>query len=334
MMKFDLFVDVVKEKIKDFLPEEYQNATIVSQTIKKVNQELTALNIRGEKSMNVSPTIYLEPFYERYQEEENLEQVLTQIAEVYEQGMKKTPELDVAEQFMNGNCDKSRIIYQLINTEQNREMLSNIPSREFQDMSVVYRFLISENAEGIASVVITDELMNNLHLTEEELFQFASENTKELMPITIRSMNDVLKEMFMKDFGGEASMEEELGQSIEKMLNSENSFMYIISNKYGINGATTMLYEEGIGVLAEHLDEDLYILPSSIHESIAVPVSAGQSPEALAEMVMEVNGTKVPLQDRLSNNVYFFDKETREISMATDVPERRLDCYEMPARAI
>ena len=32
----------------------------------------------------------------------------------------------------------------------------------------------------------------------------------------------------------------------------------------------------------------------------------------------------VSLEDRLSNNVYFYDKEARTISMATDVPNKKL----------
>lgn len=45
---------------------------------------------------------------------------------------------------------------------------------------------------------------------------------------------------------------------------------YVISNNKGINGAVSMLYEDGLHDLAEKLGSDLYIMPSSIHEVIAV----------------------------------------------------------------
>ena len=35
--------------------------------------------------------------------------------------------------------------------------------------------------------------------------------------------------------------------------------------------------------------------------------------------------SELNLEDRLSNNVYFYDKNLRTISMATDTPNRRLD---------
>jgi hypothetical protein len=42
----------------------------------------------------------------------------------------------------------------------------------------------------------------------------------------------------------------------------------VISNEKGINGAASMLYENELHELAESLESDLYILPSSVHEVI------------------------------------------------------------------
>ena len=32
--------------------------------------------------------------------------------------------------------------YKLVNTEQNREMLADVPHREYQDLSVIYRWVV------------------------------------------------------------------------------------------------------------------------------------------------------------------------------------------------
>ena len=100
--------------------------------------------------------------------------------------------------------------------------------------------------------------------------------------------------------------------------------MYVISNDRGINGAISMLYEDQLHALAEQLGTDLYILPSSIHETIAVSVDMGE-PEELAQMVSEINMDQVSLQERLSNQVYHYDKDLRKLSLATDTPNKRLD---------
>ena len=60
-----------------------------------------------------------------------------------------------------------------------------------------------------------------------------------------------------------------------------------------------MLYENELHELAESLESYLYILPSSVHEVIAVSSDMG-SPEMLAQMVVEVNMQEVSLDERLS----------------------------------
>ncbi len=100
--------------------------------------------------------------------------------------------------------------------------------------------------------------------------------------------------------------------------------MWIITNEQGIEGAVSMLYEDKVHKLAERLGSDLYILPSSVHEVIAVSVKMGE-PEELAQTVAEVNMDQVKLEDRLSNQVYHYDKDLRKFTLATDTPNKRLD---------
>lgn len=61
-----------------------------------------------------------------------------------------------------------------------------------------------------------------------------------------------------------------------------------------------------------------------MHECIAVSVDMGD-PYELAEMVNEINMSQVVLEERLSNQVYHYDKDARRLTLATDTPNRRLD---------
>mgnify|MGYP006878867193 FL=1 len=58
-------------------------------------------------------------------------------------------------------------------------------------------------------------------------------------------------------------------------------------------------------------------MPSSIHEVIAVSADFG-SPDEWAEMVYEINMDQVDINDRLSNQVYCYDKDLRTLRLATD----------------
>ena len=65
-------------------------------------------------------------------------------------------------------------------------------------------------------------------------------------------------------------------------------------------------------------------MPSSIHEVIAVSADFG-SPDELAEMVYEINMDQLDINDRLSNQVYCYDKDLRTLRLATDTINKSLD---------
>lgn len=213
---------------------------------------------------------------------------------------------------------KSNIICTLVNTEQNKELLEHVPHKPFQDLSIIFRWVVSVGEKQMSSAVVNESLMEQIGMNMDELMEVAMENTKRIMPISICSMEETLM--------GLASNELEM-EFIRSMVEAERApkeTMWIISNSMGMNGASAILYEDKLHELAEKLETDLYLLPSSLHECIAVSVDMG-TPEELAEMVQSVNMNEVELKDRLSNNVYHYDKDLRELTMATNVPNKRLD---------
>ena len=318
MMEYEIFKGVVEEKFKEFLPEKYQNAQVEIRPVDKVNRTLDGLSIRvNEQGMNISPTIYVNHMYEDYVTTENLNATLERAAEGFMKAMEQKESINVNE-LTNAECAKDKIVFQLINTEQNKEMLANMPHREFKDLSVIYRMVVKIDGEGIASTPVHNGLADTLGFTEEQLFKLAAENTKRLLPPVVKSMNDVMREIFMKD-----GMPPEIADMMLGEMPPEQQ-MYVISNNKGINGAVSMLYEDGLHELAEKLGSDLYIMPSSIHEVIAVSTDLG-NPNELAAMVAEINMDQVALDERLSNQVYHYDKDLRKVTLATDTPNKRLD---------
>ena len=318
MMEYEIFKGVVGEKFKEFLPEKYQDAQVEIRPVDKVNRTLDGLSIRvNEQGMNISPTIYVNHMYEDYVTTENLNATLERAAEGFMKAMEQKESINVNE-LTNAECAKDKIVFQLINTEQNKEMLANMPHREFKDLSVIYRMVVKIDGEGIASTPIHHGLAETLGFTEEQMFKLAAENTKRLLPPVIKSMNDVMREIFMKD-----GMPPEIADMMLGEMPPEQQ-MYVISNNKGINGAVSMLYEDGLHDLAEKLGSDLYIMPSSIHEVIAVSTDLG-NPNELAAMVAEINMDQVALDERLSNQVYHYDKDLRKVTLATDTPNKRLE---------
>lgn len=73
------------------------------------------------------------------------------------------------------------------------------------------------------------------------------------------------------------------------------------------------MYEGVLKKLADKLESDIYILPSSIHEVIILPKSTMFNKEELMAMVRDVNTEGVSKDEVLSYTVYEYDRNTEEI---------------------
>ena len=111
--------------------------------------------------------------------------------------------------------------------------------------------------------------------------------------------------------GKEARREQNLLESEEK---GEDK-MYVLSNRARSNGAACMIYPYVLRMMGDILEEDFYILPSSIHEVILVPASAGISVAEMEKMVCEINETQVPEEEILGSHVYRYSRKNKTISM-------------------
>ena len=314
MMDYEMFKEVVKESFLSYMPGSYRGMEVRVDPVNKVNRTLDGLSLlaKNEETM-ISPTLYINDRYEKYSSTGDLQATLREAAEAMDEVFKEAPipSLDM-------NTAKDNIIFQLVNTMQNEDMLKNLPHREFQDLSIIYRWVVGVDQKGLSSTVINNNLAKSLGMGEEELFQAAAENTRRILPPVVQSMNEVIMDMFMADGMPKELAEQMIGDQELEMT------MWVISNERKIDGAASMLYEDKLHNLAEKVGTDLYILPSSVHEVIAVSVEMGK-PEELAQMVSEVNMDQVDISERLSNQVYHYDKDLRKITLATDTPNKRLD---------
>ena len=314
MMDYEIFKDVVKEKFLSYMPEKYQDMEVRISTVEKVNRKLDGLSLfmAGGERM-VSPTIYINDIYDKYLQTEDLQETFQEAAEAMDRAFREAPAPS-----LEMRTAKDNIIFQLVNTAQNEDMLKDKPHREFQDLSIIYRWVVSVDERGISSTVISDNLAKELGMGEEQLFRAAAENTRRILPPVVKSMNEVIRDMMLAD-----GMPPEVADIMMGQMPPEQT-MWVITNERGIDGAASMLYEDKLHKLAESVESDLYILPSSVHEVIAVSVDMGE-PETLAQMVAEINMDQVELGERLSNQVYHYDKDLRRITLATDTPNKRLD---------
>ena len=233
MMNYDIFKEVVKDSLNDYLPEQYKDMELRVCSVNKVNRMMDGINlIGGSEVKNVSPTIYINDMYDHYKACNDLKEAIQAGADRMVNAFKMCPEaprIDFAEA-------KDNIVFQLVNTEQNKEMIAGVPHRDFQDLSIIYRWVIKMDDDGIQSTLIQNSLAEQLGVNEEQLFKMAAENTRRIFTPRIRSMNEVIFERYCKFLNS-------LDVSFKITINNKNKdmeqvrdYVFLQEKEDGFNG--------------------------------------------------------------------------------------------------
>lgn len=325
MVDYNVFMQILKEKLLGYMPGEFKGYSVSVRRDMDINGVADILTVMpaGEQELYMVPEIKVGDLYEIYRSNDDLAGLLSYAGENY--AKEYGDSMKVRDSIMEGKAGE-HVIMKLINTAANEEMLKDIPHREFHDLSVVYQWMVSSDMVFDRLVTINNDVAGMLGMTEQELFEAGSRNTRKAKPPTIETLSSVCG-------GGSVNFSEKAGCSAE-YLNSlpeqeREENLWLISNASHSGGAVSMLYEDVLHNLAEYLGDDLYIMPISVNEVIAVPTGREEL-EYLSEMLIDGNAGITRECDRLSNDMYLYDRKLREVKMATDVKDKRLNKPELP----
>ncbi|WP_026495399.1 DUF5688 family protein [Butyrivibrio sp. WCD3002] len=291
-MMFEEFVNEIAGRIREFLPERFSNADVDIKVVTKNNSlRLTGLTIK-EVDSNIAPTIYLEKFYEEYRDGEDMGTILQKIANMRTEN--EAPDnLDVESLNEFAYC-MDRIVPRLVSLEMNKELLKDRPHMVIEDLAVQYYVILDRSEDGTAGVAVTNSIMRSWGVTTEELHKTALKNLPVIEQSTFQSMFEVLSRMIGGDF---------------EDIMPEDSGMYVLSNKSKLHGASALLDTEMMNNIYEKLGGEFYVIPSSVHEVIILPMNLGFDSKGLKMMINEVNSTQVSLEDRLADHAYVYSIE-------------------------
>ena len=306
MMSFEEFKEILREKVADTVDGE---VTVV--TVPKNNGvQLEALSVK-RTGCNIAPVVYLAGYYNDYNKGRSIENIVEGIVSLCEREAGISGE--IINDFMDYDKMKDYTRMKLVNKDNNSELLNNVPYVEFLDLAIIFILdipLLHRETEG--TVTISNKHMEMWGVDKDELFVNAKINSLEKSPAVIKSMNEVIRDMYINGIAGEIAEDDE----IYAMLDSSESYLYVLTNEAKHNGAITMTYENVIRDFANEKESNVYILPSSIHEVILVPAEGGMSTSELRDMVQSVNQSEVDEVEVLSDNVYYYDRETDKITIA------------------
>lgn len=264
---------------------------VIQETVVNNGIERVGLVIRKKDvcAFEMHPIIYLEDLFEMYCDGMPYERVLEKFENVNTDA-KKLAGCNVS-WIKDFEKVKERICFKLTNTNSNYSLLCESPHRNFHDMAVVYYVFLEANEDGFLSALVNDYLLEAWNKTEPDLWKLAYVNTYKVNPPKFSSLKEKLTEMLGDFPSGRA----------------ERS--YVLSSGYGTFGTAHVLYESELERIAEEIGDDLYFLPTSIHEWFIVPVSEIESAKEMLEMASEYFASGLVEEDvELSRSVYCYDR--------------------------
>ena len=302
------FKELVIEKLNK-VPEF--NSNVETQIIIKNNgRKLEGIFIKQSGKL-VSPTFYIEDLYDEYCNGADIDCIVNKVIDGFE--TRNIPADEICKFMSDFMLVKEKVVFKIINFDDNQDLLKEVPYRKVLDLAVVYYCRIDYPEIGRGTITIKNENIEMWNVSEEDLYEAAFENANKYLPCSIMPMHTVLGQYVEDNFTEELKEQEK--QFVEKINSDVN--LYVMTNNEKSFGAATMFYENVLENFAMQLHKNLYILPSSVHEVLLLPVEDKDNHKTmqLQEMVFEVNNTQVMLEERLSYNVYFYNLQSKKIEL-------------------
>ncbi len=278
------------EQLNAILLAQEADFTVDYVKVWKNNTELEGYTLKS--SNNCAPTIYFDEKWYQKSDREVVE-FLTKMHEAHD------CKVDVAE-MVNRDYILSHIMPRMVSAENGEELENRgIAHIKFLDMFILFYAAIDNFAEdGMASLQITDNLLKMADISIDEAYKYSLENLES--QVEIKTMEEIL----FGEMGMDAS---ELGEP--------QFALWVCTTKNKLQGAAAMLCPSVLKKLEERIGGKIAILPSSIHEFIALGYNTEDEFETLLSMVREVNATQVAVEERLTDSVYYVQNQQLKIAM-------------------
>lgn len=253
-------------------------------------------------------TVYAEHMYMDYLQSNSIESLVNDY--IFRMG-EEEKRLDAIRgiDIMDANIED--IIPALVSRERKSLLLAQVWHVPFENLEVIFKW----NVPGLPlSVNLPPLYFEQKNIKPQELLEqlVNSEAFKE--QIQVLNVWDVVPFEVNVD-------EVEKETQIPEMLR--------ISNKETFWGSGSILNKDAMAEAADLLGGNVYVLPSSIHECLLVKRDEKRFHE-FSQLVQDMNRTPMIEEEGnfLSDEVYEFDRNTRELKIATD-PQKKKGIPEM-----
>lgn len=304
-MVYEAFLETVLSRIRSVLDHQ---ASVSLRKIPKNNGVLLDSLCICPHNHSVAPAIYLNDYFQQYRSGVSIDSIISDILAVYQEN--SHPDEIRFRSFTSFPEARTHIVYKLVSTASNTDLLNQIPHLPFLDLSIVFYLFFEENGSCYSSI-ITNRQLDFWNMTPEDLLSLALENSLLLLPPALRSMSEVIREMARIHLG-EAYDPDLMGEILSD--ESTDQPLYVLTNASEFNGAGCLLYPGQLKNFADAAGSDLIVLPSSVHEVLLTPDRGSSHYCSLSTMVSQINEEEVRQEDRLSDHIYLYSRSTGLLS--------------------
>ena len=190
----------------------------------------------------------------------------------------------------------NKVRFKLFGERTKVQCANTLVTKDFLDLSVALAVVIDENN----ILTISEKMCEEFDLDTEQLFSCAYENNKKLLDKT-----------------------EDLSYKIDTLMGRKHEdsgdldkHVYVKTTVDALFGGSALLYTDWMLELANKENSDLYLIPSSIHEIIIIPVTQCDDVQDLLATINDVNTDLVADDDVLSNSLYRYSRANNCVTIA------------------
>ena len=297
------FIDMLIMKLKEMLSEDYHLEQVAS--VKNNSQQYQGIQVR-KKGYSAGPVFYVYGLYNDYLSEEK---TIEECAEELKTEIKNHQPFNFDMTYIKSYERIRDLVHvMLVNYEANAGQLREQPHVRFLDLAAIFYIGIDFNDEAKGTIIVTNELLEIWNVDKEEFIKEHLGRQIKNERAVYCELGDLLN-MMAEDLISKGLI---LAEVKDDIVSAQKHF-YMLTNEAHRYGANMLLNTAYLHKIATELEDNLLIFPASVHEILVAPESDKAVSYFTGKDVAVINLQNVHPEERLSNNVYLYDRNSKEI---------------------
>lgn len=289
-MDYQTFLETIKGCLQMELGEDYLvDAVDLPKNNRTDWKALSILCLVPEKD-SFRKAVGVWPVYQEYQNGKSLKECVMILKAAFENGDDEAEILSLKERMAKWEEVKDCIQPMVVPYTGNDCFLNTVLHRPYLDLAVCYYAAVNLNGVD-GNIKVTNALADLWGVKEEDIYRQAFGNMQRA-GYELIGISELLEDVMGAGIGDE----EMAGPS-----------MYAVTNEGRRFGAAAILDGDFLESCSLQIKGSFYLLPSSVHEMMAVPYDGRTNPGELQLMVREINQALVAAEEQLGNTIYYYD---------------------------